>query len=98
MDIFYNTTKETGKELSKRRYNAFSQTAKILRFFRQNPEGLFTPPEVMKMMADPDLQVLNSVRRAMTNLTKAGWLQKTEVKRPGIYGENNYCWKLNTDK
>jgi len=33
-------------------------------------------------------------RRAMTTLTELGYLVKTDVKKPGRYGEMNYCWKL----
>lgn len=97
LDLFYNTTRETGKKLRERKRSAFSQTAIVLKFFRQNPGKEFTPPEVMEQIGDEKLQVLNSVRRAITNLTTAGHLEKTDTKRKGIYGENNYCWKLKAE-
>ena len=40
---------------------------------------------------------LTSARRAMTNLTEAGYLTKTELKTPGIFGAMNFNWRLNAD-
>lgn len=37
---------------------------------------------------------LESIRRAITTLTKAGALVKTGAKRKGVYGRMEFCWTL----
>lgn len=90
---FYNTTRETGEILTKSHKKARSQDEIILDFFRSNPLKEFTPFEVQEGSG-----LLNcpatSIRRSITNLTKSGFLFKTENKKEGIYGKDNYCWKL----
>ena len=53
--------------------------------------GAFTPSAIRRMVL-PDAP-LTSVRRAMTNLTKDGLLEKTELKAEGIYGRPEHFWK-----
>ena len=38
---------------------------------------------------------INSVRRAITNLTEDGYLLKTSERRMGEEGKMNYCWRFN---
>jgi hypothetical protein len=39
---------------------------------------------------------LTSIRRAITNLTKKGYLRKTNIKVTGKYGRQEYCWERTT--
>ena len=95
MNTFYNTTNIVGDSLQKEVSNAKTQQNKIMVLFKGSPDKLFTPFEVLEQTR---LSCINSVRRAMTNLTDEGLLIKTETKRIGSFGKNNYCWKLNTMK
>ena len=72
---------------------AVKQDCKILEFFKVHPFRDFTPPEVHKAIGYPG--PVSSVRRAITNLTKEGWLQKTGNLRPGEFYASNNCWKYN---
>lgn len=91
---FYNTTNETGPTLAEYRHKAESQEAAVLTFFTQRG-GLWTPSEVRRE-ALPHAP-LTSARRAISNLTAAGKLVRTTVKRLGDYGRREHAWALPND-
>jgi hypothetical protein len=93
LDLFYNTTHLRDKELKQRRAAAAGQCRDILRFFRENPEGYFTPFEVQKYSLLSDAPI-TSIRRAIHTLTQAGLLIKTGIMKEGGYGATNHTWKL----
>lgn len=94
MTGFFNTIQETGSTLSQSHAKAVSQQERILDFFKRHPGRHFTPAEVAKETGI----LLTSVRRAMTDLADAGQIVKTEMLTPGIYGKNNFNWRLNVDR
>jgi len=97
MSIFHNTLNLPESELKARQFKAGSQNAKILEFFKWNPGKLYTPFEIQNyacFSGNGYLTPITSIRRAMTDLTKLGYLEKTKEKRAGEYGELNYCWRL----
>ena len=71
---------------------AKGQELLILTFFVKHKGELFTPSEVQDRLEEPS--ILTSIRRAMTNLTKRGFLEKTDIKRQGKFGRPNFCWRL----
>lgn len=91
---FHNTIGAAGRELQEAEIKAGSQEATILDFFSHNPGRMFTPSEVHKRLFDPFVVPLTSVRRAITNLTVAGYLRKTDIKTTGPYGMPEHCWYL----
>lgn len=97
LDLFHNTTCLEGSALRRREIRAGSQNSVILAYF-QASMGIFTPNEILERLVLIGLIAPNtpitSIRRAMTDLTKLGYLVKTDERRPGEYGELNYCWKL----
>lgn len=96
---FYNTTNETGERLADYQHKAETQDEAILRVFRYadkvHPKGL-TPSEAHELagLKSP----ITSIRRAITNLTKDGKLQKTDDKREGPFGRPEYVWRLVENK
>lgn len=90
---FHNTTDLEGKILETKKIKAGSQNEKILSFFQLYPEYNYTPDEVMKILNLPGTP-LTSIRRAITDLTKMGYLEKTDKRRPGGYGDLTYAWQL----
>lgn len=97
MDLFHNTIDLPESELKVRQLKAGSQNQIILSFFQSNPSGLFTPFDIIKYCFDGRgywKAPITSIRRAISDLTKLGYLEKTKEKRAGEYGELNYCWKL----
>ena len=93
MTNFHNTNNESGIELTVSKTKAKYQDEVILEYFKLHPDKDFTPFEVQEalgLIATP----ITSIRRAMTNLTSANKLLKTDIQREGQYGKKNFCWKL----
>jgi hypothetical protein len=90
---FHNTIGLQGDELAQATYRAGSQEAVILSFFQHHRNRMFTPSEIHKTLFTPTTP-LTSIRRAITNLTTAGYLRKTEIKTQGPYGLPEHCWYL----
>jgi len=82
------------------RRKAKTQEERILAFFMSRPRELFTPDDVWTMFPVKDFgddsrnTPLTSIRRAMTNLTTAGLLEKTKTMRIGYYGKLTHCWRI----
>jgi hypothetical protein len=93
LQVFHNTTNLTGDKLKQREIKNGSQNDAILKFFRRNPGLLYTPFEIWKVMNLPRTP-LTSIRRAMSDLTKLGYLEKTGYKKLAQYGAESYTWKL----
>jgi len=90
---FYNTTHEKGETLEVFHRKADRQDMKVLNAF-----SIFlklSPEECWKLFYFQEKGVpLTSIRRSITNLTKAGKLVKTNEKRIGIYGRPEYIWEI----
>jgi hypothetical protein len=86
--MYYNTTNESAEQLKMFKGKATKQENEILQLFKR--DSFLSPSDVQKEFQN---YPLTSVRRAITNLTIAGLLEKTADKRPGIYGRNECVWK-----
>lgn len=87
---YFDTLKENRADS---RMRASSNNRKVLNFFRSHPGELFTPLEAHRLIdwgGHPPPE--SSTKRAVTTLTKNGYLTKTPVKKMEKYGENNFCW------
>lgn len=89
---YHNTTKESGASLAEKTARADTQQSRVLAFFIANPGALKTPREVWAEFNKQD--ELTSIRRAMTDLATDGKLERTEIKKDGGRGANNFCWRL----
>ena len=96
MKTFHNTIDEKGHPLFKSQAKARSQQERILAFFHQHSALYFTPFEIHKLVLP--YAPITSVRRALTNLQKAGYLKKTGIMVLGNYDKNNHTWRLKNDK
>jgi len=94
MTSFYNTNAESGDQLRKSCIHAMAEQDQILSFFRSNPRRLFNPADVHERLSHI---LFGNIKRAMTNLTEAGYLVKTELRTMGKYGKMNFNWRLNAD-
>jgi hypothetical protein len=88
---FFNTTRVTGTELAECRAAAETQEAIIYEFFRRHPRQSFSPSRLASVLPKAPL---TSIRRAVTNLTTAGLLEKTDQKTVGLWNKREYCWRL----
>ena len=87
--VYYNTNKESGDTLVKSNNSALKQEDVILNVFLGNSK--LTPEEVLRFSG---LNVpLTSIRRAMTNLTNDGKLEKTNTMKKGSYGKMVHTWQ-----
>lgn len=91
---FWNTIGLGGEDLVEARRQVSKQEEIVLDIFTTCGD-LMTPYEVWeRLVAIGKIYPLTSVRRAITNLTKEGMLEKTNHKVKGGYGTLNYCWRL----
>lgn len=100
MNSHHNTTNESGSTLKKYESKAKTQEEKILLYFvqrkmmNQYKDGI-SPSQLWRALTSyQDNTPITSIRRALTNLTNQGKLEKTDRKVPGIYGRPEYLWKL----
>jgi hypothetical protein len=87
--VHYNTTQETGATLHHLQTKAVRQEDHILRYFQSHPGQLFSPSQVNRVFPQ---MILNSVRRAITNLTTEGHLLMSSEKRRSVHGHPEHCW------
>ncbi len=96
---FFNTINLSGYELEKVNARAAKQEDLILSIFKANPDRNLSPTQIHSIfqlryqLHSP----ITSIRRGLTNLTKAEKLIKTEVMVEGNYGLKEHCWTLNTN-
>ena len=93
--MYYNTTNEVGKDLKEFEYKAISQNEIIIRHFLKHPHKEYSPSEVWINLFQADETPITSIRRSLNALTLSGNLIKTDNKKIGVYGRNEYLWKLN---
>ena len=95
--MYYNTNQETGEGLRSSRAKTETQEKVIYELFSMNRNSYITPYEVSEALSAMNMLGANapitSIRRAITDLTSAGKLKKTDEKRMGPYGKQTYCWK-----
>ncbi len=97
--VYHNTTQLKGQELNAAQTRASKQTEVVLRLFQQHPRTGMTPWDVYHHLGQQ--YMITSIRRSITTLTDAGYLEKTsERRKSGPAGETNYVWRLTnqTDK
>lgn len=93
---YYNTNKESGKTLITSKTKANKQELKVLRFFEaNNSHERFSPEDILEKVDFGRPIPITSVRRAMTNLTKAGYLRKTPFMQKGQFGKQIHTWQIN---
>lgn len=89
---YFNTTSEKGATLRLYRRKAAIQDERILAIMQDL--GIASPSQVHRAIGQSC--PLTSVRRALTNLTSAGKLEKLDSKVAGAYGRNEHLWKVVT--
>jgi len=93
--MYYNTNDETGETLQSSRSNTTNQENMILAIFETYPNEGLTPFDIEDFAHDQEVNwPITSIRRAITDLTNAGKLTKTNDKKLGRYGKNVHTWKL----
>ena len=100
-NIFHNTIPLEGESLKKHLERATAQDARIYRFFEINGHKNWTPCEVEAQFnsnGNDNKILLTSIRRAINNLTRDGFLLKLEnIKRIGKHGSPVNVWEFKKD-
>ena len=91
--MYHNTTESTQPELKKYREKAKSQEERLLDFLKQEHCRRVNPSAALKWVFNNAVPI-TSVRRALTNLTDAGHLVKTDKQVEGPYGRPEFIWEL----
>jgi hypothetical protein len=93
--MYYNTNDETGETLQSSRNTATNQENMILAIFETYPNDGLTPFDIEDFAHDQEVSwPITSIRRAITDLTNAGKLTKTDTMKLGRYGKHVHTWKL----
>lgn len=91
---FHNTINLTGVDLKEANKKANRQEDRVLELFRSTGIAM-TPEEVeARYNALFPPAPLTSFRRAITNLTNAGYLTKCDNMAIGKYGKPVHYWKI----
>lgn len=93
---YHNTTGLKGEKLRQREESAGRQATKVYDYFRARPNECLAAHEVHAALFTDNVP-LTSTRRAITCLTTAGLLIKTDVTACGLYGWPVSCWRLKKD-
>lgn len=99
---FFNTTHETGEELKECEEKASTQDDRVyFIFIRMQQKGLplLSASEVLKLypsvaLSKNDTPPLTSIRRAISNLSRLGKLEKTDNKIMGPYGRYETQYRI----
>ena len=92
MTGFYNTTNETGQALKACVRAVNKQEVEVLTKIKEICDwGAVAPSEIHNLLSQ---YPITSIRRAITNLTNAGYLRKTGVKIVSPWGRREHCWKI----
>jgi hypothetical protein len=92
---FYNTTNETGADLSNYKASARSQQERIYNFMKQREGVGFSPSQIMDYVFAGEHVPITSIRRAMTNLSMSSngcLISKTDIKYRGPMGRPEHTW------
>ena len=92
--MYYNTTHETSDKLKRLVNQASSQQRAVLAIFKHRGMLSASLCHSIYMRAADRYTPLTSIRRAITDLTKAGKLEKTSEKVEGYYGRDEYIYKF----
>ena len=95
---FHATVPLSDAELAQVEASAKSQEASVLAWFALYDELEFTPSEILRALIKTQRLHRNtpvtSVRRAISNLTKYGWLEKLSKTRKGPAGKPEHAWRF----
>ncbi len=95
---YYNTTHLKGSELSEAVNAVQNQDAKVLLFFRLNPNDKFSKYQVYDELLNigfiTNKTPICSIGRSINSLTGQNFITKLDESIIERYGKKNYLWQL----
>lgn len=92
---FHNTTESRGAELARFELEAATQDEAVAAVYRKHAPFGLSPSQCHRALGTK--APLTSIRRAITNLAKAGVLVKTGEQVRGPFGKPEHRWKLKAE-
>lgn len=89
---YYDTVPETPENVEIFELKASSEEKIILQYFREHAKDQYSPCQIWKLTDSHG--PLTNFRRAITNLTAKGFLEKSGDFVMGIYGRRVNSWRL----
>ncbi|MFA6066870.1 MAG: hypothetical protein WC707_06840 [Candidatus Babeliaceae bacterium] len=104
--VYHNTTHLTGEAHAEAITKVAKQNVLVYRAFveliYQRKKTECTPPQIEAYLKEKQLikpnTPITSIRRAISDLTRAGNLQKTNIKVIESFGKPNYAWTLKNNQ
>lgn len=93
-ESYFNTTHARGAELADCETKARHQEERVANLFKKHAPFPLSPSRVHSALGGDTFGPLTSVRRAVTNLQKAGVLEKLDRRMRGPYGRPEHLWRL----
>lgn len=92
---FHNTTDLSGRELVERNHRCGKQEIDILKAFQKR--GPQFDANAFEVSNFPEVNlILDSVKRALSNLKYSGYLRFSGARRKGRFSDMNKCFELTT--
>jgi hypothetical protein len=92
---YFNTTSERGAKLKVFDNKSEAQEANVIKIFKTKRGDNLTASEVLRLYPEKGI-LITSIRRAISNLKNWNFLEKTAVKRDGIYGRPECAYRIYT--
>ena len=92
--MYYNTTNETAETLKQLVERNGNQTDRVLLIMLNNRSLSASQCHEKYLNEYKQLVPLTSIRRALTDLMNEGFVIKTSKKRIGLFGKNEYIYKI----
>ena len=94
-EAYFNTTSLKGDDLKTSEGKAFNQTSVVYELFKRY--GQMSPSQCLDRYIETTRLTpppITSIRRAISVLTEAGSLEKTDKMIMGSYGKPEHIWQL----
>jgi len=94
---FYNTTSESGKQLTLFTQKASSQDERILQFFKKHSDHSFSASDILVNGVCKDGVPITSIRRSINTLMKQMEINQCK-KKESLYGRPEYTYQYNSNQ
>ena len=99
---YFNTTRESGKQLAQSTSKALTQDECVLAYFKKydnlgaTPERVLRHFKIMEKLSENrwSKTPITSCRRSFSNLKQRGLIYKTDLMIMGDYGKEIHVWRI----
>ena len=92
MKTYYNTTNESKDYVKKQESKSLTQEEEVYSLYEKYNK--LSASDAYTVYHNNLKTPITSIRRAITNLSKSGFIHKTKEKKTGLYGKPEYIYQL----